>query len=137
MPEELTKLLAEVKALKEAMKVTEGTEALDRKEVLARLENLDRSVQELQLTLQQAEESRKREWELVQKLLSEERAERREGALEVKVEQKERRSLIVGSVKAVWDKGGQWIVAAICLWVVLQMQTCSGVNLARLLKIGG
>jgi hypothetical protein len=110
---------------------------LDRKDLLAKLENLDRTLNEFHLELQLAEEARKKEWSLVEALLSEERQDRRQGAQEAKDAQHAKQALIVSGVKAIWEKGGQWIIAAICLWIVLQMQKCSGASLLDWTKVLG
>ena len=134
----MDKMAAEVTALKEELRGKTTAESLDRKELLARLENLDRSIQEMLLTIQQAEIARKREWDMVRELLGEERLERREGVKQVVEEKKEKRSQVVAAVQAIWEKGGQWIVAAICLWLVLQVRSCAEIDLTKVFPhLGG
>jgi len=134
---DLDKLTAEIRRLTEEMRDKAQEETLDRKDLLARVENLDRSIQEICLTFQQAEISRKREWEMVKGLLGEERTDRRTGVKDASTRTHEGRTLLVSGIKAVWNKGGQWVVAAICLLLVLQMQRCSGTEITKLLGIGG
>lgn len=94
---------------------------LDR-DVRARMENLDRSHQELRLGIEKDAESR----DLLINLLQEERDDRRkataqdrETSIEVRKEAredvKEWRGMFTGAFSAVWDKGGQWLILGVVL----------------------
>ena len=110
---------------------------LELKSVYAKLDNLDRSVQELNLTIQQSELARKRELDLTQRILEEDRSFSKGIVLQDReIDQKKskrdedledsNRKILLTAMSSVWEKGGQWIVAALCLLIVLRLQSCAG-----------
>jgi hypothetical protein len=125
-----------------------GEERAQWNTILAKLDNFDRSIQELRFLIEQqekrlitlVEEERKDRraavadgkeavehseqgaHALAKKLIEAELSSRKEAI----VDQREKRNLLVGGFKAIWDKGGQWVVAAVCLYLVLMFKTCSG-----------
>jgi len=129
-------LAEELALLRHAVTEKASAEVLDRKDLLAKLENLDRSVQESTLTFQQSEIARRREWDMVRELLGEERNDRRGELIQHRAVVEKHSALVVQAVKSVWDKGGQWIIAALCLLAVLKLQSCAGVNFVELLRLG-
>lgn len=131
------KMAEELALLRHAVTEKASAETLDRKELLAKLENLDRSLQESTLTAQQAEIARKREWDMVRELLGEERNDRRGELVQHRATVEKRSALLVQAIKSIWDKGGQWIVAALCLLAVLKLQSCAGISLVEILRLGG
>jgi hypothetical protein len=128
-------LAEELALLRHSVTEKASAETLDRKELLAKLENLDRSVQENTLTAQQAELARKREWDMVRELLGEERNDRRGELVQKRAAVEKRSALVVQGIKSIWDKGGQWIIAAICLIAVLKLQSCAGFHLLDILQV--
>lgn len=130
------KLAEELALLRHSVTEQSGAGVLDRKELLAKLENLDRSLQENTLITQQAEISRKREWDMVKELLGEERNDRRGNLAQQREAVEKRSALVVLAIKSVWDKGGQWIIAAVCLLAVLKLQSCAGFNFMDLIRLG-
>lgn len=66
-------------------------------------------------------------------LLSEERGERREELQREIARKEDNRNLLKEVAKAVWQKGGQWVVFASCVLLVLFFQKCSGVDVLSIL----
>jgi len=120
---------------------------LEQKSIAAKLDNLDRSVQELNLTFQQAEISRKRELELTQRLLDEDRRfskdivrqdrETVQKNTQRDIEKREtNRKVLINIGSSIWEKGGQWIVAALCFLIVVKLQSCAGgLDLIKLISV--
>lgn len=119
---------------------------LEQKGVAAKLDNFDRSIQELALTMLQAEVARKREYDLIQRLMDEDRSfgrtivqddlkNKTEKDIRKEEDTKEKRQYFVNAIKSVWDKGGHYIVMAICLIIVLKLQSCTNLNFLQILGV--
>lgn len=96
----------------------------------AKLDNCDRSVQELRFVIEQQE---KRLIEQVE----EERKDRRAAVKAERMDQKENRNMVIHTAQAIWEKGGQWVVAAVCLYLVLTIRQCSPAGFDLSTIIGG
>lgn len=131
--------------------------------VAAKLDNLDRSVAELKLSEEKAESARQAELKRIYDLLGEERRDRREAVSEgrdgergareqqsevlrrlVQEEMHDRRGqrdqnkdILVSATKAMWDKGGQWIVLSVAFLIMGAVMKLTGVTLADILGIAG
>jgi small-conductance mechanosensitive channel len=127
--------------------------------VLARIENMDRSLSESTLTQEKTDDLRKVEYGRVYDLLLEERKDRREThegekkalvsdrdyvrsliaeELSAKKLAKSNQSQWITSVaKEVWAAGGKWIVVAVFLLVVSALLKASGLTIADLIGLSG
>lgn len=120
--------------------------------VLAKLDNNDRSVSELRLAIENGEKARKEELRRIFELLTEERRDRRDlvataGADEKALireiireelgERRKERHLIAEAAKAVWTVGGKYIVLAISILFVALVMKLSGLSLADILGLAG
>ena len=125
----------------------------------AKLDNLDRSVSEMKLIAEKGESARQAELKRIYDLLGEERKDRREAVTEgregerdartserdwvreiIREEVGDRRTvrdqnknLMVSAGEAIWDKGGQWVVAALALLVLAAVMKLTGLSLAEIL----
>lgn len=155
--EAVVRLEGSVAGLAKDMSEHRGEERAQWNTILAKLDNCDRSVQELRFVIEQqekrliaqveeerkdrrlavadgqkaADQSEQGAHALVKKLIDDELGARKLA----REDQKEKRNLLVGAAKAIWEKGGQWVVAAVCLYLVLTLKTCggSGFDLSKIL----
>lgn len=106
------------------------------RDMRARVDNLDRSHQELRLTLSKDIESR----DILIRLLKEEREERRqitaldrttsqEVRKEARADMKEQQALLRSAAQAVWAKGGQWLVLGLVLIILSLLNKELGLGL--------
>lgn len=120
--------------------------------VLAKLENLDRTIEELRLVTERGETARQTELKHIYDILGEERKDRRDvTSTQGKDEQKllrdmvreemggrrSERNLIFQGAKAVWTAGGRYIVLAIAVLFAAGVMKITGMNLADLLGLAG
>ena len=129
----------------------------------AKVDNLDRSIAELRLAQEKSESARSSELKRIYDLLGEERKDRRDAVSEGRdgerdARQNERemlrelireeigdrreqrdtnKNLMVAASKAIWDKGGQWVVAAVALLVISAVMKLTGLSLADVLGLAG
>jgi len=118
--------------------------------VLAKLDNLDRTVSELRLTVETGEKARQAELKRIFDLLAEERTDRRdlvntqgrdEKALIqelVRSELKDRhqaKNMWVGAAQAVWTAGGKYIVLAFALLFAAAVMKMTGLKLTDFISL--
>lgn len=129
----------------------------------AKLDNLDRSVAEMKLITEKGEAARQAELKRIFALLGEERRDRREaiedgreGERDARVSERDwvrqiireetgdrraqrdhHKNLMETAGRAVWDKGGQWIVAAIALLIISAVMKATGLSVADILGFAG
>lgn len=120
--------------------------------VLAKLDNLDRTVSELRLTVETGEAARGAELKRIFDLLAEERLDRRdllsnqgkdEKALIqelVRAEVQGRKAnsnLVVSASQAIWAAGGKYIVLAFAILFVAVVMKLTGLKLTDFLSLTG
>lgn len=162
----LTTLNSTVQSVREDQSATREQARISRNGLNAKLENLDRSVGEMKLASEQAETSRQgelkrifdmlgeerndrrdavsdsredttNERDFIRKIIQEEMGERRLDRVAEKVAVKENKALAVRAAEAVWEKGGQYIVAAMALLVVAAVMKLTGISLADVIGLVG
>ena len=120
--------------------------------VLAKLDNLDRTVSELRLTAETNESTRRAELKRIFDLLAEERTDRRDMLVSqgkderaliqelVRAElhgRKDNRNLAVSVGLAIWTAGGKYIVLAFTILFVAAMMKVAGLKLVDFISLSG
>jgi len=142
-------------------KFTEGQKSLREQShgLSAKMENLDRSVSEMKLATERAEEARQKELKRIFDLLSEERKDRREAVTESRDGDKSERDLLREMIQEemgerrdvrkdnrhllktasaeVWKAGGKYIVAAVVVLILAGVMKATGMSLADLIGLAG
>lgn len=118
----------------------------------AKMDNLDRTVGEVLLSITNIEKARAEEIQRIFLLLTDERKERKEVSRDAGKDEKElvreiireelgfrrqRESWLVAGGKAIWETGGRYIVLAISLLVVALVMKVTGLSLADILGLAG
>lgn len=127
--------------------------------MLAKMDNIDRSMGEVRLLIERSETQRAAEIQRIYDLLEEERKDRRKAVQDGKEGErsavsseremlrelireeiearKDAKNLLISVGKAVWDAGGRWIVAAVAVLVTALITKATGMSLADILGIAG
>ncbi|KKW12790.1 MAG: hypothetical protein UY48_C0009G0023 [Candidatus Gottesmanbacteria bacterium GW2011_GWB1_49_7] len=120
--------------------------------IVAKLDNLDRSISELKLMSEGAEVTRRNELARIFELLGEERKDRKETNADAGKEEraliqeiirselgerKQERSLVVLGAQAVWNVGGRYIVLAVSLLFAAIVMKIAGISLADIIGVVG
>lgn len=131
--------------------------------VLAKLDNLDRSISEIRLATENSESSRQEELGRIYAILKEERQDRRDAVTEGREDvrgasnsekdllremireelgerretRKEHRALIKTAGHEIWKAGGKYIVAAAVLLILAVVLKTTGLSLVDLLGLAG
>jgi Fe2+ transport system protein B len=118
----------------------------------SKVDNLDRSVSEIRLAVENSERHRQEELKRIYDLLTDERKDRKEVTAtagkderellreiirEEMGDRKERRNIAVDASKAIWAAGGNYIVAAVAFLIVAAVMKLTGTNLADVLGLVG
>lgn len=127
--------------------------------VLAKLDNLDRSIGELKVATEKAESARQAELKHIYDILGEERKDRRAAILEGREGSKEEqefirvmireelesrrsdradtRNMIKAISSEIWEVGGKYIVAGVVILLLVWIMRATGVNVVDIMGIAG
>jgi len=131
--------------------------------ILAKLDNLDRSISEIRLSTENSEKARQEELKHIYDLLNEERKDRREAVVEGREDvrdasksekdllrelireelgdrretRRDNRTLVKKAGQEIWKAGGKYIVAAAVLLILAVVLKTTGLSLVDLLGLAG
>jgi len=109
---------------------------LELRNLVAKVENIDRSVQELALALESDQKLRTAEIEWIKELVEERKTDL---ATAKELEQKNKdvkREMLKSVGKAVWEKGGQWLVFGLVAIILIGLNQALGLGIPFLKLLG-
>jgi len=127
----------------------------------AKVDNLDRSVNEMRHASDNAEKMRQAELRRIYDLLAEERKDRREAVSEGREGERDaltnerdhvrqmvreemvdahtqrdrKQGLIQSASKEIWDVGGKYVIASLCIIIVFGVMKLTGISLAEIIGL--